>query len=186
MYRYHEEAEFPNWWDALDEAVQEPESPGGETNRDRKDQQDQEYQQESPKERSRPEAVPLPAGDLVDPGEEAMVETSEEVFGESEFEFPNRVSEVETIDYSAPKVRGYEREVVENVWGFAEVVPGNDPDLWRKDEWGNWIRRIDYGRRESEFGWEIFDPGIGRHSQGVYAMRPMQWKRFLEQFEVFG
>ncbi|MEM9016730.1 MAG: hypothetical protein AAGC68_06930 [Verrucomicrobiota bacterium] len=81
--------------------------------------------------------------------------------------------------------RGYDLEVVHSVWAFAEVVEGNDPGLWRKDEFGNWIHRLDYGRRESEFGWEIFDPGIGRHSQGVYAMRPMQWETYLRQHEVF-
>ncbi len=81
---------------------------------------------------------------------------------------------------------GYDRDVIRNVWEFAEVVPGNDPDLWRKDEFGNWIYRLDYGRRTSEFGWEIFDPGVGRHCQGVYAMRPMQWQSFVSQYEVMG
>tara|TARA_R110002096_G_scaffold33146_16_gene95917 strand:+ start:146 stop:733 length:588 start_codon:yes stop_codon:yes gene_type:complete len=82
--------------------------------------------------------------------------------------------------------RGYDRDVVRNVWEFAEVVPGIDSDLWRKDEFGDWIYRLDYGRRSSEFGWEIFDPGVGRHSQGVYAMRPMQWQSFIRQYEVMG
>lgn len=81
---------------------------------------------------------------------------------------------------------GYERSVVESVWEFAEIVPGNDPSLWRKDEAGEWIHRLDYGNCSSEFGWEIFDPGLGRHSQGVFAMRPMQWKNFLRQYDVFG
>ncbi|MDF1658832.1 MAG: hypothetical protein P1U58_14550 [Verrucomicrobiales bacterium] len=106
--------------------------------------------------------------------------------GEMEEGMEGVVSEPSAAQYSISVARGYEREVVESVWNFAEIVPGNDPDLWRKDECGNWIRRLDYGRRESEFGWEIFDPGVGRHSQGVYAMRPMQWVHFLEQFEVFG
>ncbi len=80
---------------------------------------------------------------------------------------------------------GYERELIQSVWEFAEVVSGNDPELWRKDEFGDWIYRLDYGRRTSEFGWEIFDPGIGRHAQGVYAMRPMQWGSYLRQYEAF-
>ena len=80
---------------------------------------------------------------------------------------------------------GYERELIQSVWEFAEVVSGNDPELWRKDEFGDWIYRFDYGRRMSEFGWEIFDPGIGRHAQGVYAMRPMQWQSYIRQYESF-
>ena len=81
--------------------------------------------------------------------------------------------------------RGYERELIQSVWEFAEVVPGNDPEIWRKDEFGDWIYRFDYGRRTSEFGWEIFDPGVGRHAQGVYAMRPMQWQSYIRQYETF-
>lgn len=79
---------------------------------------------------------------------------------------------------------GYEREVIEGVWSYAAIIPGVDPALWRKDEFGDWIHRFSYGRRESKFGWEIFDPGLGRHVQGVYAMRPMQWGSYLRQFEV--
>lgn len=81
---------------------------------------------------------------------------------------------------------GYERALIESVWEFAEIVPGNDPSLWRKDEFGEWIHRLDYANRSSEFGWEVFDPGLGRHTQGVFAMRPMQWKNFLRQYDVFG
>lgn len=81
--------------------------------------------------------------------------------------------------------RGYERELIQSVWEFAEIVPGNDPEIWRKDEFGDWIYRFDYGRRSSEFGWEIFDPGVGRHAQGVYAMRPMQWQSYIRQYETF-
>ena len=36
---------------------------------------------------------------------------------------------------------GYDREVVERVWGYAQVIPGNDPAVWRKDEFGAWIHR---------------------------------------------
>ncbi len=79
----------------------------------------------------------------------------------------------------------YERELIQSVWEFGEIVPGTDPALWRRDEFGDWIHRFDYGRRGSAFGWEIFDPGVGRHSQGVYAMRPMQWESYIRQYEAF-
>lgn len=82
--------------------------------------------------------------------------------------------------------RSYDRELVDSVWEFAEVVRGNDAALWRKDEFGHWICRRDFGRRDSEFGWEIFDPGVGRHTQGVYAMRPMQWQSFARQYDTLG
>ena len=78
----------------------------------------------------------------------------------------------------------YDREVIASVWECAEIVPGTDPVIWRKDEYGAWIHRADYGRRTSEFGWEIFDPGVGRHCQGVYAMRPMQWHSYISQYST--
>ncbi|MEZ5299352.1 MAG: hypothetical protein R3F11_01585 [Verrucomicrobiales bacterium] len=75
--------------------------------------------------------------------------------------------------------RGYDREIIDRVWGFAEAVAGNDPELWRKDEFGAWICRREYGNRRSDFGWEIADTGgmIG----GIAALRPMQWQNFLDQ-----
>ena len=85
---------------------------------------------------------------------------------------------------SIPARAAYDREVIASVWECAETVPGTDSVIWRKDEYGAWIHRADYGRRTSEFGWEIFDPGVGHHSQGVYAMRPMQWKSYISQYST--
>lgn len=89
-------------------------------------------------------------------------------------------------DFGVSQPSSYDRHLIDSVWEFAEVVPGNDSELWRKDEFGQWICRADFGKRYSEFGWEIFDPGVGRHAQGVYAMRPMQWRSFIRQFDTFG
>ncbi len=85
---------------------------------------------------------------------------------------------------SHPGRAAYDREVIASVWECAETVPGTDSVIWRKDEYGAWIHRAEYGRRASEFGWEIFDPGVGRHSQGVYAMRPMQWQSYISQYST--
>jgi hypothetical protein len=52
----------------------------------------------------------------------------------------------------------YEREVVDHVWSLGQTVQGNDDALWRKDEHGAWMHRLEYGNRNSQFGWEIFDP----------------------------
>ncbi len=76
--------------------------------------------------------------------------------------------------------RGYDREVVARAWARAEAVPGNDDELWRKDERGAWIYRLDYGRRSSSFGWEIFDASLGRGEGGVSALRPLQWQNYLD------
>jgi hypothetical protein len=76
---------------------------------------------------------------------------------------------------------GYERALIEQVWEYAEVISGNDPALWRKDEFGAWIHRPDYGRRRSEFGWEICDLSAARGAGGLAALRPMQWQNYVDQ-----
>ena len=74
----------------------------------------------------------------------------------------------------------YEREVVDRVWSTAHAVAGNDEALWRKDEHGAWIYRLDYGRRHSDFGWEIYDPVPGLNGSGISALRPLQWMNYLD------
>ncbi|MFV1996100.1 MAG: hypothetical protein ACC661_11750 [Verrucomicrobiales bacterium] len=78
--------------------------------------------------------------------------------------------------------RGYDKAVVDRIWNFAQRIPGNDIELWRKDEFGAWLYKLDYGNRESQFGWEICDFGMGRRSAGIAALRPLQWQNYLDQF----
>ncbi len=77
--------------------------------------------------------------------------------------------------------RAYERELVDRVWQCAQSIPGNDPELWRKDECGAWMHRLDYANRRSQFGWEVCDASLGRGSSGVAALRPLQWQNYLDQ-----
>lgn len=76
----------------------------------------------------------------------------------------------------------WDREVVDRVWSFAAPVPGNDAALWRKDEWGAWIHRLDYGRRHSEFGWEIHDASAAPGGTGsdLRVLRPLHWRNQLD------
>jgi hypothetical protein len=76
--------------------------------------------------------------------------------------------------------RGYDREVVERVWQSAQIISGNDPALWRKDERGAWIHRMAYRNRRSEFGWEIGDSGYTLRAYGIAALRPLQWQNHLD------
>lgn len=84
--------------------------------------------------------------------------------------------EEKTVEFES----GYDREVVDRVWSFAQVIPGNDPAVWRKDEFGAWLNRMDYRNRGSEFGWEIADCGFSMRAHGVAALRPMQWQNYLD------
>lgn len=79
-----------------------------------------------------------------------------------------------------PTTGGYRPEVVESVWLLAQTVPGNDPHVWRKDEFGAWIHRGDYRRRSSEFGWEIAECGYRMRASGMASLRPMQWQNHVD------
>lgn len=74
----------------------------------------------------------------------------------------------------------YSREVIEQVWQLAQTIPGNDPAVWRKDEFGAWLHRQDYRNRHSEFGWEIADGGYRMRSLGLTSLRPMQWQNHVD------
>ena len=91
---------------------------------------------------------------------------------------PGSSEEENASDWSAT---GYDRSVIDSVWQFAEIVAGNDPALWRKDEFGAWINRLDYGHRHSQFGWEICEIASSRAATGLSALRPMQWQNYLDQ-----
>lgn len=44
---------------------------------------------------------------------------------------------------------------VTQVWQKGKVTQNNDAAVWRKDACGAWIGRQFYGKRDSEYGWEI-------------------------------
>ena len=41
------------------------------------------------------------------------------------------------------------------VWDRARQIDSVDPDTMRQDYAGAWIRFVDYGNRNSQYGWEI-------------------------------
>ncbi len=40
------------------------------------------------------------------------------------------------------------------VWNKAKIIEGSNPDIWRQDFAGAWIRKDAYGSH-SQYGWEI-------------------------------
>ncbi len=76
--------------------------------------------------------------------------------------------------------QAYDRDTVDRVWRTGMEVPGNDPAVWRKDEYGAWMHRLEYGRRHSDFGWEVLDPTV-RMNHDLLALRPLQWQNYLDR-----
>jgi hypothetical protein len=68
--------------------------------------------------------------------------------------------------------------IIQKVWEKADVVPGFNPRIWRKDCCGALIHKIQYGNRKSAFGWEL--DHVVLKSQGgsnrLSNLRPLQWK----------
>lgn len=75
----------------------------------------------------------------------------------------------------------YERTVVDHVWSLGQPVQGNDDALWRKDEFGAWMHRLEYGNRNSQFGWEIYDPNLMGMDFGLRMLRPLQWQNYQDK-----
>jgi len=65
-------------------------------------------------------------------------------------------------------------EKIQKVWEKGKIV-SKHPDVWRKDECDAWIKRTEYGNRDSKYGWEIdhIDPDGGDE---LPNLRPLQWE----------
>lgn len=51
----------------------------------------------------------------------------------------------------------YSEQLVQQVWEKGRASGEIDSNVWREDECGAWIRRADYGKTDSEFGWKILN-----------------------------
>ena len=74
----------------------------------------------------------------------------------------------------------FDAETVRRVWNFAQAVPGNDDELWRKDAFGAWIYRLDYGNRHSLYGWHVAERA-GTPESGLAQLWPLQWQNYVDQ-----
>ena len=68
----------------------------------------------------------------------------------------------------------FERDQIETAWEHGRTVAEADPAVWRQDACGAWIRREQFGREGSEFGWKIENvaPGPG----DVPVLRPCHYR----------
>ncbi len=71
-----------------------------------------------------------------------------------------------------------DEKLIRQVWEKGQVVPGNDPNIWRQDACGAWINRNEYGNRGSQYGWEIdhIQSKDRGGSDSLSNLRPLQWQ----------
>jgi hypothetical protein len=71
----------------------------------------------------------------------------------------------------------YDAETVEAVWRKASEIPGLPSSIWRRDRFGCAIRRFDYGRVDTEFGWLVnrMSAALGTGFT-MERLQPLQWR----------
>lgn len=69
------------------------------------------------------------------------------------------------------------------VWQKGSIVLGYDSNIWRKDDYGSLMYFVDYGDRNSQYGWEI--DHIAAVSEGgsdnPWNLRPLQWENNIRR-----
>ncbi|MDD3005841.1 HNH endonuclease signature motif containing protein [Flavobacterium sp.] len=72
---------------------------------------------------------------------------------------------------------------IQEVWEKGKVVPGNDPNIYRTDCCDAWIKRNEYGNRNSNYGWEIdhITPKSNDGGDELSNLRPLQWENNMSK-----
>ena len=73
------------------------------------------------------------------------------------------------------RIREFTQNEVQLVWEKGRIAGEDQKANWRKDACGAWIGRSFYGKRDSEYGWEVdhIDPNGG---DSLSNLQPLQWQ----------
>lgn len=72
----------------------------------------------------------------------------------------------------------YTEEQIEQVWQKARIVANNNPNVFRQDYAGAWIRRDQYKDRDAKYGWEIDHclPESKGGTDDLSNLYPLHWR----------
>ena len=64
------------------------------------------------------------------------------------------------------------------VWNKGKIIPGYDPNIWRRDACNVSIKRSEYGNTNSANGWEIdhIKPKSLGGGDELSNLQPLQWE----------
>lgn len=83
----------------------------------------------------------------------------------------------------------FSRDKIEDIWNKGNIVPGYDPNIWRKDFAGAWIRKDYYGIYNS-YGWLIdhIKPRKQGGDDDISNLQPLHWRNNIakkDDYPVF-
>ena len=78
------------------------------------------------------------------------------------------------------KINGFNflQSEIDAVWNKGIIIPGKDPNFWRKDPCGATMFKSDHGNTNSKTGWEIdhIYPVARGGNDDLINLQPLQWE----------